>query len=336
MVSPRTILVTGGAGFIGSHLCEHLLARGDRVVCYDNFDPYYAPETKTRNLSAIRQHPRFHLVRADILDAERLRDTMQSFGVARVAHLAALAGVRASLAESARYYRVNVEGSVAVLEAARIADVEGVAMASSSSVYGARQNTPFRESDPVEAPVSPYAASKRAMELAAHTHHHLWNLPVVCLRLFTAYGPRQRPEMAVAQFADRIRRGIPIDMYGDGRSRRDYTFVHDIVRGITAALDRAPTLGFRIINLGNAETTRLQDLIEGLGSVLGVAPIVNRQPAQPGDVPATHAAIDQARTLLDYTPQTSLHDGLRQYVAWLDALQPPVEICTVSPSVSPH
>jgi UDP-glucuronate 4-epimerase len=316
-MSARTILVTGGAGFIGSHLCEQLLALGNRVVCYDNFDPYYSPQHKTRNLAPIRRHSRFSLIRGDILDVDLLRTTMQTFGVDRVAHLAARAGVRSSLDEPALYCRVNVEGSINVLEAGRETGVEAVVMASSSSVYGARSHSRFHEDDPAEEPISPYAASKRSMELAAHTYHHLYGLPVSCLRLFTVYGPRQRPEMAIARFAHLIRRGDSIDMYGDGSSKRDYTFVQDIVSGFVSALDRTPDLGVQIINLGNAEVTSLRDLIRTLGEMLGIAPVIRTLPTQPGDVPITHASIERAHKLLGYEPTTSLREGLRRYVRWL-------------------
>jgi len=313
------ILVTGGAGFIGSHVCERLLARGERVVCYDNFDPYYDPAVKERNLAHIREHPGFALVRADILDAGRLAVVLKGHEIDRIIHLAARAGVRASLREPTLYQQVNVGGTTNILEAARQAGIRSVVLASSSSVYGANTAVPFHEDDPVNQPISPYAASKRAAELAAFAHCHLYGMDALCLRFFTVYGPRQRPDMAISRFVDRVRRGEPIEMYGDGTTRRDYTFVEDIVAGVIAAVDRAPGMGFQVFNLGNSQTVALCDLIQSIGRAVGRRPEVRIAPEQPGDVQVTYASVEKAKRLLGYAPRTSLDEGLARYVEWLKA-----------------
>jgi len=313
----KTVIVTGGAGFIGSHLCERLVRRGDRVVCYDNFDPYYDAAVKERNLAALGGVPGFTLVRGDVREAGRLTEVLREQGASHVVHLAALAGVRPSLESPALYQEVNVAGTTNVLEAARKAGIGSVVMASSSSVYGANEKTPFHEDDPVCAPISPYAASKRAAELAGYVHHHLYDMDVICHRFFTVYGPRQRPDMAIAKFTQRIMRGQSIEMFGDGSTRRDYTFVDDIVDGIVASLDRARGLGFQIFNLGNSETVSLRDLIETIGRVVGREPIIEMRPTQPGDVTITSADIEKANRLLGYAPRTHIEDGLFRYHAWL-------------------
>ena len=313
----KTVLVTGGAGFIGSHLCERLVQRGDRVVCYDNFDPYYDVGIKERNLAALVDTPGFTLVRGDIREAGRLTEVLRETGADHVVHLAALAGVRPSLESPALYQEVNVAGTTNVLEAARKAGIRSVVMASSSSVYGANEKTPFHEDDPVCAPISPYAASKRAAELAGYVHHHLYDMDVICHRFFTVYGPRQRPDMAIAKFTQRVMRGQPIEMFGDGSTRRDYTFVDDVVDGIVASVDRAHGLGFQIFNLGNSETIALSDLIASIGRVVGREPIIETRPEQRGDVTITSADIEKAARLLGYAPQTRIEDGLFRYHAWL-------------------
>ena len=313
----KTVLVTGGAGFIGSHLCERLIARGDRVVCYDNFDPYYAPAVKERNLAALAGAPGFTLVRGDVREADRLTEVVRETGAGHIVHLAALAGVRPSLESPARYQEVNVGGTTNVLEAARKTGIPSVVMASSSSVYGANEKTPFHEDDPVCAPISPYAASKRATELAGYVHHHLYDMDVICHRFFTVYGPRQRPDMAIAKFTQRVMRGQPIQMFGDGSTRRDYTFVDDIVDGLVASLDRARGLGFQIFNLGNSETVALRDLIPAIRRVAGRDPIIEMRPTQMGDVTITSANIEKASRLLGFAPRTGIEDGLMRYHAWL-------------------
>lgn len=313
----RNLLVTGGAGFIGSHLCERLIERGDRVTCFDNFDPYYDPDRKMRNLEGVFGHSRFKLVRGNIVDGGLLQDVMAEHAVDGVVHLAARAGVRPSLEEPALYQEVNVGGTANVLEAARKSGIRSVVMASSSSVYGANTKVPFCETDPVDQPISPYAASKRACELMAHVYHSLYGMDVICHRFFTVYGPRQRPDMAISKFVDRVQRGLPIDVYGDGSTRRDYTFVDDVVAGVIASVDRAEGLGLQIFNLGNSQTITLCGLVDAIGNALGTEPLLRHRPEQLGDVKITYANIDKARRMLDYSPATPLDLGLSRYVSWL-------------------
>jgi UDP-glucuronate 4-epimerase len=325
------VLVTGGAGFIGSHLCERLLDRGDSVVCLDSFDPYYAPEIKERNLAAMRDHPRFGLVRGDIRDTACLEETIRDRSVRHIVHLAARAGVRPSLNAPALYQEVNVCGTINVLEAARQAGIGSVVLASSSSVYGANTKVPFDEEDPVCHPISPYAASKRAVELNAYVYAHLYGMDVLCHRFFTVYGPRQRPDMAIARFVHKIRRGDVVEMYGDGSTRRDYTYIEDIINGVVASLDRAPGMGFQIFNLGNSQTVALSELIATIGNALGRDPILRRVPEQPGDVPVTFASIEKARKCLDYVPATGMAEGVTRYIAWIEEQ----EAATIDAACSP-
>lgn len=309
-------IVTGGAGFIGSTLVDRLLDEGRDVIAVDNFDPYYAPELKLANLAPARRSARFRLVELDIRDAAGVARLVADVRPEAIAHLAARAGVRPSIADPAGYAETNITGTIHWLEAARALSVPPrFVYASSSSVYGDRGDGPFRESDPVDRPVSPYAATKKACELLAATYHHLYGLPVAGLRLFTAFGPRNRPDLAIAKFAGLIGRGEPVPMFGDGSSRRDYTFVGDIVAGIVAALDRAS--GLHLYNLGHADPIRLRDLIDALGRALGREPRIEQLPPQPGDVGQTHADIALARAELDYRPRTPLGEGLDRYVAWL-------------------
>ncbi|MDH4229833.1 MAG: GDP-mannose 4,6-dehydratase [Nitrospirota bacterium] len=309
-----TVLVTGAAGFIGSHLCEALLVTGREVVGLDNFDPFYDRADKQRNLAGLTGRPGFTLVEADILDHERLQATFSAHAVDEVVHLAALAGVRPSIQNPLRYQQVNVTGTAHVLECARIAGVRNLVFASSSSVYGNNDKVPFAETDPVDHPISPYAATKKAGELMAHCWHHLYGFPVTCLRFFTVYGPRQRPDLAIASFTRRIDRGQPIPLYGDGSSCRDYTYIDDIVRGTVVALEHPRP--YVIYNLGGSETTRLTTLVELIEQALGRQAVRKHLPPQPGDVKATWADISHAREGLGYTPATPLADGIRRYVNW--------------------
>ena len=308
-------LVTGGAGFIGSHLVDRLLAEGLEVVALDNFDPFYAEATKRANLAEALRHPRFRLVEADIRDAQAVDRLMLELRPEAIVHLAARAGVRPSIDDPAGYAGVNVVGTVHLLQAAsRLEPRPRFVYASSSSVYGDRDTAPFRETDPVDLPVSPYAATKKACELLAHTFHHLHGLPVTGLRFFTAYGPRNRPDLAIARFADLIDAGRPVPMFGDGSTRRDYTFVADIVEGIVRALERCR--GHHLYNLGNSDPIALRAMIEAIGKALGKTPIIERLPEQPGDVRQTFADITRARDELGYAPATPFREGLRQFVAW--------------------
>jgi UDP-glucuronate 4-epimerase len=308
-------LVTGGAGFIGSHLVDRLLATGHEVVAVDNFDPFYDPARKRANLARAAAHPRFRLVERDIRDAAAIDGLVCEVRPDAIAHLAARAGVRPSIADPALYAEVNILGTVNLLAAAcRLEPRPRFVFASSSSVYGDRPDAPFRETDDVDRPVSPYAATKVACERLAYTFHHLHGLPVTGLRFFTAYGPRNRPDLAVARFADLIERGAPVPMYGDGTTRRDYTFVTDIVAGVARAIETCSN--FRIYNLGNNQPVALRDMIAMLGEALGRRPLIEELPEQPGDVRMTCADIERARADLGYAPTTPMPEGLRRYVAW--------------------
>jgi UDP-glucuronate 4-epimerase len=308
------VLVTGAAGFIGSHLCEALVGAGRAVLGYDNFDPFYARDLKERNLRDLSGHDRFTLVEGDILDRDRLEAACRDRNVTEVIHLAALAGVRPSIADPLRYQRVNELGTGAVLEVARALEVRNFLFGSSSSVYGDNAKVPFSEADPVDHPISPYGATKRAGELMAHTYHHLFGLPVTCLRFFTVYGPRQRPDLAIAKFTRLIDLGQPLPFFGDGTTRRDYTYVDDIVAGVLAALAR-PT-PYAVYNLGESETTALADLVAMIERALGKTAVLDRQPPQPGDVKVTYADIARARAELGYAPETPIALGIPRYVAW--------------------
>ncbi len=308
------VLVTGAAGFIGSHVCEQLLGRGDEVIGLDCFDEFYDPAIKRRNLAPALAADAFTLVEGDIRDAALLENLARTRSLDAIIHLAARAGVRPSIEEPTLYTDVNLVGTSRLLEVAQRFEIRNFVFASSSSVYGERTETPFRETDPVDHPVSPYAATKKAGELLCHTFHHLFGLDVACLRFFTVYGPRQRPEMAIHAFTRLIASGKPVPVFGDGSARRDFTFVDDIVAGVIAALDR--NAGYRVFNLGNHRMVRLDELVTAIGTALGEIPKIDRHPNQPGDVSTTCADIEFARTELGYQPRTSLEDGLRRFVEW--------------------
>lgn len=308
-----TVLITGGAGFIGSHLADRLLREGATVRVLDNLDPFYDPAIKRRNLAGLQQlgGSRFIFQDGDLRDPAACRQAVR--GADAVVHLAALAGVRPSIQEPIRYWDVNLVGTQVLLQQIERRDTVFV-FGGSSSVYGGNTKVPFAESDPVERPISPYAATKRAGELQAFTFHHLRGNPVVCLRFFTVYGPRQRPEMAIHQFARKITDGAPIPFFGDGSSRRDYTYVDDIVAGITAAL--RPKLPFAIYNLGGAATTTLAELVGHLERALGRKALLERLPDQPGDVPMTCADVTLATRDLGYRCSTPLAVGIDRFCAW--------------------
>ncbi|MFO0893086.1 MAG: GDP-mannose 4,6-dehydratase [Isosphaeraceae bacterium] len=309
------VIVTGGAGFIGSHLVDRLLADGAEVVAVDNFDAFYARPVKERNLSDARGNPRFRLVNLDIRDGPGVGRLVDEVRPDAIAHLAARAGVRPSIEDPALYADVNVVGTVRWLEAAaRLRPPPRFVYASSSSVYGDRAEVPFRETDPVDHPVSPYAATKKACELLAFTFHHLHGLPVTGLRFFTAYGPRNRPDLAIAKFTRLIDQGKPVPMFGDGTTRRDYTYVLDIVDGIVRAISRCTS--HHLYNLGNSEPIALADLTEAIAAALGKPLILERLPEQPGDVRQTYADIQRARDELGYDPGTPFREGLVRYVEW--------------------
>jgi UDP-glucuronate 4-epimerase len=310
-------LVTGGAGFIGSHVCERLLRAGHQVHIFDDLNPFYAPSLKRRNLEQIAKlSGRFSFVQGDITDRAAVDALFAASSFDQVIHLAARAGVRPSLDEPALYQRVNVEGTVNILEAARLRAVKKLTIASSSSVYGVNSKVPFSENDPIFKAISPYAASKLACEALGHVYHHVYGLDVVMLRFFTAYGPRQRPDLAIHKFASLIRAGKPIPVFGDGSTARDYTFISDIVDGVEACT-RAE-FGFEVFNLGESRTVRLDYLVELLEGALGRKATLNRLPAQPGDVPLTCADISKARLRLGYDPKVKIEQGLPLFIDWFN------------------
>jgi UDP-glucuronate 4-epimerase len=318
------VLVTGAAGFLGSHTVEALLQRRQRVVGVDNFDAFYSRAAKARNIDACRATAQrtggaFELVEADIADAGAMGAVFQRTRPEGVVHLAAKAGVRPSIQDPAGYARTNVTGTAVVLQQAQGVGCRRVVLASSSSVYGNNSKVPFAETDDVSQPISPYAATKAACELIAHAHHGLTRMPVACLRYFTAFGPRQRPDLAIARFLSRVGLGEPIDVYGDGSSSRDYTYVDDIVTGTLGALDRIEAFGFRIWNLGSDRPTRLDEVVRIVGQVAGRRPEVRCLSPQPGDVERTWADLTRARADLGYSPRTPLEEGMRRQWAWLKA-----------------
>ncbi|HUO86943.1 MAG TPA: GDP-mannose 4,6-dehydratase [Thermoanaerobaculia bacterium] len=312
------VLVTGGAGFIGSHLTRRLLGRGDRVTVLDDFNRFYDPAIKRANVAPFLAEPAergaYRLVEGDIRDAAAVERLFSGNDFTAVVHLAARAGVRPSLAEPILYEDVNCIGTLRLLEAARNHGPRTFVFGSSSSVYGINRKVPFSEDDPVDQPISPYATTKRTGELLAYNYHHLHGLKVSCLRFFTVYGPAQRPEMAIHKFTDLLAQGKAVPLYGDGSSRRDYTFVDDILDGLVAAMDLAPD--FEIFNLGGAETTALADLVHWLAAELAVEPRIDYFPDQPGDVPITFADVTKAGRLLGYAPKVPIREGLRRFVAW--------------------
>ena len=312
------ILVTGGAGFIGSHLCESLLGDGHRVVAIDNFDPFYDPATKHNNLALLSQWPAFRFIEGDIRNPAVFQDVFSQNTVDAVVHLAAKAGVRPSILQPAEYLDVNVTGTLQLLEAMRTAGVPRLLLASSSSVYGNQEKTPFSETDDVSNPISPYAATKRAGELLAYTYHHLYGLQTACLRLFTVYGPRQRPDLAIHKFAHLALENRPIPLFGDGSTRRDYTFVADTVRGIQQVLE-LPDLGYEIFNLGGGTPVTLLEMVHALEKALGRTLDIQYLDKQPGDVDQTFADVTKARAHFGYQPQVGLEEGVQRFAEWFCA-----------------
>lgn len=307
------IIVTGAAGFIGSHLCERLLADGKRVIGFDNFDDFYDPAIKRRNLNICEAHESFTMHEGDIRDDDAVSKLFAK-PVDAVVHLAARAGVRPSILEPQRCQDVNVGGTTVMLEATQTAGCKKFILASSSSVYGNNKNIPFSESDNVDFPISPYAASKKSAELIAHTYAHLYDMSVTCLRFFTVYGPRQRPDLAIHKFTKLINEGAAIPVFGDGSTSRDYTYIDDIIDGVVRAIDRCA--GYNIYNLGESQPIRLDELIEAIEKALSKKANINRQPTQPGDVDQTYANINRARAELDYQPSTNLDQGLTKFIEW--------------------
>ena len=307
------VLVTGGAGFIGSHLVAALLGSGREVVVLDDFDDFYDPALKRRNIAALAA-PGLRVVEGDIRDTALVERVFADGRFHSVIHLAARAGVRPSIEQAALYTSVNLDGTTCLLEAARRHGVERFVFGSSSSVYGNNPKVPFAEDDPVDHPVSPYAATKKAGELLCYSHHHLYGLHVACLRFFTVYGPRQRPEMAIHKFTRLLWQGKDVEQYGDGTSARDYTYVSDIVSGILRAWERCR--GYRVYNLGGSRTVTLSDLLAKIAQRLGVPKRVRAMPAQPGDVERTWADVSRAREELGWEPRVDLDSGLELFVDW--------------------
>jgi len=309
-------LITGGAGFIGSHLLDFLVETRPEAqfVCLDNFDPFYDERIKRENLRGALASGRVALVEGDIRDLELCRRVVAEHDVDAIVHLAALAGVRPSIEDPLRYEDVNGRGTLNLLEVAREAGMRKFVFGSSSSIYGLNARVPFSEDDPTPQPISPYAATKRAGELMCHVYHHLYDLPVVCLRFFNVYGPRQRPDLALPKFARLLAEGRPVPIYGDGSARRDYTYYADVVQGVAAALDRP--FKFEIINLGNESPVSVLELLALIASAMGAKPEIEYHPPQPGDVPVTHADITRARKLLDYDPRHPIADGVGRFVEW--------------------
>jgi len=312
----KNLLVTGGAGFIGSHLVDRLLRTGvDQVIVVDDFNDFYNPDIKRENIREHLEDPRYKLIQADIRDRAALDDVFKKNHFDCIVHLAARAGVRPSLSEPELYTQTNINGTVNLLELARQHGIKQFVFGSSSSVYGSNAKVPFSEGDPIRQPISPYAATKAAGELICHAYSHLYDLRCVCLRFFTVYGPRQRPDLAIHKFAKLISQGEPIPVFGDGTTRRDYTYVDDIIDGVMAAIAYDQS-DYEAINLGESRTVELQELIALLEKELGTKAVIDRQPPQPGDVPQTFADITKARALLGYNPQTQIEAGLHRFVAW--------------------
>ncbi len=308
------ILLTGGAGFIGSHLAESLLAHGQDLIIFDNFNDFYDPQLKLKNVQKLRRKGEFILYREDLLNRPALEQIFKTHRPEVVIHLAAYAGVRPSLQGPALYAEVNITGTTHLLELAREYGLQNFIFGSSSSVYGINSKVPFHEDDTLEKPISPYAATKRAAELLCFVYHHNYQIPITCLRFFTVYGPRQRPEMAIHKFTRQIQQGKEVKVYHEGKSQRDYTYIDDIVQGILAALDHPSQ--FEIFNLGNSQTVLLMDLIRLIETALGKEARLRLMPAQPGDVPITYADISRAREKLGYIPTIYIGEGVRRFVRW--------------------
>jgi UDP-glucuronate 4-epimerase len=313
----KHVLVTGGAGFIGSHLVDSLLADGYEVTALDNFDPFYQRDIKERNIGGHRRHPHWRLVEGDIRELDTFADRLAD-PYAAIVHLAAKAGVRPSIENPRAYQEVNVAGTQNLLEFARERKVPHFVFASSSSVYGVNPRVPWSEEDHVLQPISPYASTKVSGELLGHVYSKLFGIRFIALRFFTVYGPRQRPDLAIHKFARLIRAAKPIPVFGDGSTRRDYTFVEDIVSGIRRAIDydRTP---YEVVNLGNNQTITLREMIAGLEDALGMKAQIERLPEQPGDVPQTWADLSYARRLLGYEPHTPYPEGVRRFIASLES-----------------
>jgi len=312
----RNVLITGGAGFIGSNLVDKLFAEGGwKIAVVDDLNDFYSPETKRRNIKAHLGNENFRLHEADIRDAGALEQIFSETQFDVIVHLAARAGVRPSLAEPKLYAETNINGTLNLLELAREHEVKQFVFGSSSSVYGVNEKVPFAEDDPIFNPISPYAATKGAGELICHTYSHLYDMRCVCLRFFTVYGARQRPDLAIHKFTRMIDEGRAIPVFGDGSTRRDYTYVDDILQGVRAAMEYSGS-NYEIFNLGESQTVELRELIALIEKSLDKSAVIDRQPMQPGDVPVTYADISRAREKLGYNPTTKIADGIPKFVEW--------------------
>lgn len=310
----QKVLVTGGAGFIGSHLCEALLACGVTVTVIDDFNDFYDPAIKEANIAGFRD--RIGLIRGDIRDADLIERTFAGEKFDAVFHLAARAGVRPSISDPKLYFTTNIDGTFNLLDACRNHGVKRFIFASSSSVYGINEKVPFSETDPIVRTISPYAATKIAGEQICSNYSHLFGIHCACLRFFTVYGPRQRPDLAISKFTRLIREGLPIDRYGDGGTARDYTYIDDIIQGVLASAAYAEKSPFEIFNLGGSATTTLSELISLIEEAVGKQALIRQLPDQPGDVPRTYADVAKARRVLGYEPATPIAEGIRKYAAW--------------------
>ena len=312
----QNILVTGGAGFIGSHLVDRLLAEGQfDVTVVDDFNDFYAPERKRENVRAHLRSDAYKLVEADIRDRAAMTRVFLERQFDCIVHLAARAGVRPSLTEPHLYAETNITGTLNLLELARAGNVRQFVFGSSSSVYGINAKVPFSEDDPIRQPISPYAATKAAGELLCHTYSHLYGMRCVALRFFTVYGARQRPDLAIHKFSRLISEGQSIPVFGDGTTRRDYTYIDDIIAGVRASIDYRAS-DYEVFNLGESQTVELNELISLLEKELGQRASIDRKPLQPGDVPQTFADVSKARRLIGYNPQTKIEDGIKRFVEW--------------------
>lgn len=311
----KNYLVTGGAGFIGSHLVDNLLSEGNNVISIDNFDDFYSRDVKLKNISNALTFDTFQLVEGDIRDRKILDNLFSNNFFDVVIHLAAKAGVRPSIEDPKGYYDVNISGTLNILEAMKAYDIKKMIFASSSSVYGNNKKVPFSESDIVDFPISPYAATKKSGELLCHTFHHLYDLKINCLRFFTVYGPRQRPDLAIHKFTKKIFNGETIQMFGDGTTKRDYTYIDDIIQGIKLAIDNLN--GFEVFNLGESRTIMLKDLINLIENEIGEKAKIEKLPLQLGDVEQTYANISKARELLKYDPKFEIEEGIKNFVEWI-------------------
>ncbi|HEC24157.1 MAG TPA: SDR family NAD(P)-dependent oxidoreductase [Chloroflexi bacterium] len=314
----QTTLITGGAGFIGSNLTDALLERGERVICLDNFSDYYDPARKQANVAPHLENPNYTLVRGDLRDRDLIMRLFEEHRPTRVAHLAALAGVRASIEQATLYVEVNVQGTIHLMDAARQTGVENFVMASTSSIYGKTDRIPFREDQPTDRPLAPYPATKKACEVMGHAYHNMFGLNFTALRFFTVYGPRVRPDMMAYIVMDRIVHDQEITLYNQGDMYRDWTYVDDVIQGIVAALDTP--LGYEVINIGRGEPIRLGDFVAIIEELVGKPARLNMQPAPLSEPPLTFACVDKAKALLGYQPHTSIREGLARTWAWYQTL----------------